>query len=311
MYNDLGATAICLANENPILPTIATSSLTNWQIWYNNEVAVLFPLLPVIAAILLKPLYRYPNSISLITGIPFARICFTNALFSGIPGLFITSSASNILSTSCVPDSNGIASPKAEESEVKDDNSIVSLGDIAEAAGLDSSSFFESALEDQPEETEETEETQVETEETEEVAEDLSLRNWNSERGKYESQGFSFNKANLIIEHSGKVVEIPLNEKDLSSNGVKIIREKKQISDFVEDGSTDYFLLGELTETGEVHFELENENNFDIKKLEIKTCSLNNWEIITDVIYDNNMINSVSEENDPLGENFTLAKCAK
>ena len=146
---------------------------------------------------------------------------------------------------------------------------------------------------------------------TEEVPEDLSLRNWNSERGKYESQGFSFNAANLIIEHSGKVVEIPLNEKDLSSNGVKIIREKKQISDFVEDGSTDYFLLGELTETGEVHFELENENNFEIKKLEIKTCSLNNWEIITDVFYDNNMINSVSEENDPLGENFTLAKCAK
>ena len=95
---------------------------------------------------------------------------------------------------------------------------------------------------------------------TEEVPEDLSLRNWNSERGKYESQGFSFNAANLIIKHSGKVVEIPLNEKDLSSNGVKIIREKKQISDFVEDGSTDYFLLGELTETGEVHFELENEN---------------------------------------------------
>ena len=70
-------------------------------------------------------------------------------------------------------DSNGIASPKAEESKVKDDNSIVSLGDIAEAAGLDSSSFFESALEDQPEETEETEETQVETEETEEVAEEV------------------------------------------------------------------------------------------------------------------------------------------
>ena len=127
---------------------------------------------------------------------------------------------------------------------------------------------------------------------TEEVPEDLSLRNWNSERGKYESQGFSFNAANLIIKHSGKVVEIPLNEKDLSSNGVKIIREKKQISDFVEDGSTDYFLLGELTETGEVHFELETENNFDIEKLEIKTCSLNNWEIITDVIYNNNMINS-------------------
>ena len=146
---------------------------------------------------------------------------------------------------------------------------------------------------------------------TEEVPEDLSLRNWNSERGKYESQGFSFNAANLIIQQSEKVIEISLNEKNLLSKDVKVVREKKQISDFVEDGSTDYFLLGELKETGEVHFELENENNFEIKKLEIKTCSLNNWEIITDVIYDNNMINSVSEENEPLGENFTLAKYAK
>ncbi len=70
-------------------------------------------------------------------------------------------------------DSNGIASPKAEESKQTDDNGIVSLGDIAEAAGLESSSFFESALEDQPEETEEVEETQIETEETEEVAEEV------------------------------------------------------------------------------------------------------------------------------------------
>ena len=146
---------------------------------------------------------------------------------------------------------------------------------------------------------------------TEEVPEDLSLRNWNSERGKYESQGFSFNAANLIINYSGKVLEIPLNEKDLASRGIKTVRVRKQISDFVEDGPNDYFILGELTETGEVHFELENENNFNIKKLEIKTCSLNDWEIITDVVYENNIINSVSEENKPLGENFTLVKYAK
>ena len=54
-----------------------------------------------------------------------------------------------------------------------------------------------------------------------------------------------------------------------------------------------------------------NDNNFHIEKLEIKTCSLNNWEIITEVIYNNNTINSVSEENEPLGENFTLAKYTK
>jgi len=146
---------------------------------------------------------------------------------------------------------------------------------------------------------------------TEEVSEDLSLRNWNSESGKYETRGFSFEASNLIINHSGKVLEILLNEKDLASKGIKAVREKKQISDFVEKGSTDYFLLGELTETGEVHFELETENIFDLNKLEIKTCSLNNWEIITDIIYNKKQINSVSEENKPLGENFTIAKYTK
>ena len=68
-------------------------------------------------------------------------------------------------------DSNGIASPKAETSEVSDDNRIVSLGDIAEAAGLDSSSFFESASEPEPEESIE------EIEETEEVVETEDLGN--------------------------------------------------------------------------------------------------------------------------------------
>ena len=143
------------------------------------------------------------------------------------------------------------------------------------------------------------------------VPEDLSLKNWNSEGGKYEAQGFSFNAANLIIKQSEKVIEISLNEKNLLSKDVKVVREKKQISDFVEKGSTDYFLLGELTETGEVHFELETENIFDLNKLEIKTCSFNNWEIITDIFYNKKQINSVSEENEPLGENFTLAKYTK
>jgi hypothetical protein len=66
-------------------------------------------------------------------------------------------------------DSNGLADLKAEESEVSDDDRIVSLGDIAEAAGLDSSSFFESASEPEPEEA--TEEV-VETDEVEEEIEE-------------------------------------------------------------------------------------------------------------------------------------------
>lgn len=78
-------------------------------------------------------------------------------------------------------DSNGIASPKAEESKVEEDSSLVSFGDIAEAAGIESS-FFESANSDEPEikqeqesieevATEEIEETE-EVEETEELVDD-------------------------------------------------------------------------------------------------------------------------------------------
>tara|TARA_B100000886_G_scaffold303110_1_gene233567 strand:- start:13132 stop:14121 length:990 start_codon:yes stop_codon:yes gene_type:complete len=70
-------------------------------------------------------------------------------------------------------DSDGIASLKAEENEVNDDNRIVSIGDIAEAAGLDSSSFFESAnSEPEPVEAEETEETEEVAEQVEEPTED-------------------------------------------------------------------------------------------------------------------------------------------
>src|SRR5665213_131726 len=51
------------------------------------------------------PRYRYASSISLITGMPLALICFTSAFFSGIPGLFITSSPFSIRSSLCFPSS--------------------------------------------------------------------------------------------------------------------------------------------------------------------------------------------------------------
>jgi hypothetical protein len=65
-------------------------------------------------------------------------------------------------------DSNGIASPKAEESKVKEDSGLISFGDIAEAAGVESS-FFESANSEEPEAEQEQE--SVEEEATEEVEE--------------------------------------------------------------------------------------------------------------------------------------------
>lgn len=65
-------------------------------------------------------------------------------------------------------DSNGIASPKAEESKVEEDSGLISLGDIAEASGIESS-FFESANSEEPEAEQEQE--SVEEEATEEVEE--------------------------------------------------------------------------------------------------------------------------------------------
>lgn len=69
-------------------------------------------------------------------------------------------------------DSNGIASPKAEESKVEEDSGLISLGDIAEASGIESS-FFESANSEEPEAEQEQEsleeEATEEVEETEEV----------------------------------------------------------------------------------------------------------------------------------------------
>lgn len=53
-------------------------------------------------------------------------------------------------------DENGVAPETQTESEVKDDSGMVSIGDIAEAAGLESSSFFENVSEATEEVAEET-----------------------------------------------------------------------------------------------------------------------------------------------------------
>jgi hypothetical protein len=65
-------------------------------------------------------------------------------------------------------DSTGVAPVQAEENQVKEDSGLVSFGDIAEAAGVESS-FFESASPEpeEPTEVEETEEVE-EIEDTEE-----------------------------------------------------------------------------------------------------------------------------------------------
>ena len=104
-------------------------------------------------------------------------------------------------------DSNGLADLKAEESKVSDDDSIVSLGDIAEAAGLDSSSFFESASEPEPEEaTEEVEETD-EVEEIEESEEsDTPLATEHTEEEEIEEES-RLEESDGVKKRIGKLIE--------------------------------------------------------------------------------------------------------
>lgn len=101
-------------------------------------------------------------------------------------------------------DSNGLADLKAEESKVSDDDRIVSLGDIAEAAGLDSSSFFESASEPEPEEaTEEVEETE-EVEDIEELEESESPLAMEAEEVEDESR---LDESDGVKKRIGKLIE--------------------------------------------------------------------------------------------------------
>ena len=44
----------------------------------------------------------------------------------------------------------------------------------------------------------------------------------------------------------------------------------------------------------------------DVKKLKISTTSFNDWEIISEISYDGEIIDSVSEENEPTGEEFKI-----
>ena len=56
----------------------------------------------------------------------------------------------------------------------------------------------------------------------------------------------------------------------------------------------------ENVELGSVH------TFFNVKKLKISTTSFNDWEIISEISYDGEIIDSVSEENEPTGEEFKI-----
>jgi hypothetical protein len=136
-----------------------------------------------------------------------------------------------------------------------------------------------------------------------EVPNKLSLEEWNSVSPIYEAQGFSFGLSEILVEDEKKKISIQLNEKNLKKIGVKVIKTKKNIEEFLKKNK--HFLLCKTHETGNVISEI-NKEKFDAKKLCITISSFEGWEIITKIMYGEDIISNVSETNDPTGEYFTI-----
>ena len=104
-------------------------------------------------------------------------------------------------------DSNGIASPKAEENQVSEDSGLISFGDIAEAAGVESSFFESASSEPEPEEaTEEVEETDEveEIEESEESDNPLATDSLEAEEVEEEPK---LEESDGVKKRIGKLIE--------------------------------------------------------------------------------------------------------
>ena len=95
-----------------------------------------------------------------------------------------------------------------------------------------------------------------------------------------------------------------MNKTELKKIGAAYENKKINLKDFAKKNETRYFLLGELTETGELNSEFQTQAVFNV--LKISTTSFNDWEIISEISYDGEIIDSVSEENEPTGEEFKI-----
>ena len=138
------------------------------------------------------------------------------------------------------------------------------------------------------------------------VPSELSLEEWSSVFGELDISGFTFGSSYLEINYNSEFKKILLNKTELKKIGVAYEIKKINLKDFAKKNETRYFLLGELTETGELNSEFQTQAAFNVKKLKISTTSFNDWEIISEISYDGEIIDSVSEENDPNGEEFKI-----
>ena len=138
------------------------------------------------------------------------------------------------------------------------------------------------------------------------VPSELSLEEWISVFGELDISGFTFGSSYLEINYNSEFKKILLNKTELKKIGAAYENKKINLKDFSEKNETRYFLLGELTETGELNSEFQTQAAFNVKKLKISTTSFNDWEIISEISYDGEIIDSVSEENEPNGEEFKI-----
>ena len=138
------------------------------------------------------------------------------------------------------------------------------------------------------------------------VPSELSLEEWSSVFGELDISGFTFGSSYLEINYNSEFKKILLNKTELKKIGAAYENKKINLKDFAKKNETRYFLLGELTETGELNSEFQTQAAFNVKKLKISTTSFNDWEIISEISYDGEIIDSVSEENEPNGEEFKI-----
>ena len=138
------------------------------------------------------------------------------------------------------------------------------------------------------------------------VPSELSLEEWSSVFGELDISGFTFGSSYLEINYKSEFKKILLNKTELKKIGAAYENKKINLKDFSKKNETRYFLLGELTETGELNSEFQTQAAFNVKKLKISTTSFNDWEIISEISYDGEIIDSVSEENEPNGEEFKI-----
>ena len=123
----------------------------------------------------------------------------------------------------------------------------------------------------------------------EKVPDEVHIGEW-SECYDYAADGYALGGCTLSLDGNEESHVINMDEKDLKKLGVKLIREKQTIEESVKPGEVCYFFSGIQDQDGGWSGELEIEEPFDPKKLELTISHFQSREIITDLVYDGHEI---------------------